>query len=199
MKNFKKDNRNGGKKDFERRDHGRSNFEHTMYKTTCYECGKSCEVPFKPSGDKPVYCSECFGNKERGGSNRGERKNFERSSYGEKQMYSAVCDECGKKCELPFKPSGDKPVYCSDCFRNKGADNSNRGGGGNKQYEEQLKAINTKLDKIIKALIPSDAPTVHIIEEKIEEKATKKKKEVKLKNETKKASTKKEAVKKKKK
>ena len=26
----------------------------------CKECGKEARVPFKPSGDRPVYCSECF-------------------------------------------------------------------------------------------------------------------------------------------
>jgi len=31
-----------------------------MHKITCSECGKEAEVPFKPSGDKPVYCRECF-------------------------------------------------------------------------------------------------------------------------------------------
>ena len=31
-----------------------------MHKTTCSECKKECEVPFKPSGDRPVYCRECF-------------------------------------------------------------------------------------------------------------------------------------------
>jgi CxxC-x17-CxxC domain-containing protein len=28
----------------------------------------------------------------------------------------AVCSECGKECEIPFKPTGDRPVYCRDCF-----------------------------------------------------------------------------------
>ena len=31
-----------------------------MHKATCADCGKECEVPFKPSGDRPVYCRECF-------------------------------------------------------------------------------------------------------------------------------------------
>lgn len=31
-----------------------------MHKVTCSECKKECEVPFKPVGDKPVYCKECF-------------------------------------------------------------------------------------------------------------------------------------------
>ena len=31
-----------------------------MFKATCAECKKECEVPFKPSGDRPVYCKECY-------------------------------------------------------------------------------------------------------------------------------------------
>jgi len=32
------------------------------------------------------------------------------------QMFSAICDKCGVECEVPFRPSGEKPVYCSNCF-----------------------------------------------------------------------------------
>lgn len=35
--------------------------QRTMYKVVCADCRKECEVPFKPSGDRPVYCRECFG------------------------------------------------------------------------------------------------------------------------------------------
>ena len=39
-----------------------------------------------------------------------------------KEMHKAVCAECGKECTVPFKPSGDRPVYCKDCFsKRKGA------------------------------------------------------------------------------
>jgi CxxC-x17-CxxC domain-containing protein len=31
-------------------------------------------------------------------------------------MHKAVCADCGKNCEVPFKPSGDRPVYCKSCF-----------------------------------------------------------------------------------
>ncbi len=43
-----------------------------------------------------------------GGFNRGPR-----------EMHKAVCSECGKECEVPFKPSGDRPIYCKDCFMKK--------------------------------------------------------------------------------
>jgi CxxC-x17-CxxC domain-containing protein len=36
-----------------------------MHKTTCSECGKECEVPFKPTEGKPVYCKECYSSKKK--------------------------------------------------------------------------------------------------------------------------------------
>jgi CxxC-x17-CxxC domain-containing protein len=32
----------------------------TMFKAKCSECGKDCEVPFKPTQGRPIYCKECF-------------------------------------------------------------------------------------------------------------------------------------------
>ena len=29
-------------------------------KVTCSDCGKVCEVPFKPTAGRPVYCRDCF-------------------------------------------------------------------------------------------------------------------------------------------
>ena len=34
-----------------------------MHKATCAECGKECEVPFKPDPSRPVYCRECYAKK----------------------------------------------------------------------------------------------------------------------------------------
>lgn len=51
----------GGRRRFNRRGYGRrGSFDREMYKVTCADCGKETEVPFKPDGSKPVYCSECF-------------------------------------------------------------------------------------------------------------------------------------------
>ena len=38
-------------------------------------------------------------------------------SSGPRQMYPAVCSNCGKETEVPFQPRGDKPVYCRECFQ----------------------------------------------------------------------------------
>jgi len=65
-----RDNRRSGR-DFNRGNRDRS--EVTMTKVICSSCGKECEVPFKPSSDKPVYCNNCFSKKEKGSSSRPER------------------------------------------------------------------------------------------------------------------------------
>ncbi|MFH0797872.1 MAG: CxxC-x17-CxxC domain-containing protein [Candidatus Woesearchaeota archaeon] len=36
---------------------------------------------------------------------------------GPREMHKAVCSECGKECEVPFKPTEGKPVFCKDCYR----------------------------------------------------------------------------------
>ena len=89
---------------------------------------------------------------------------------GRPQMHDAVCDECGNDCQVPFRPSGEKPIYCSNCFEQKGGgrDDRSRGGrgssrggfgggrpqrdmgdGGTSKLVESLEKVNNKLDTII--------------------------------------------------
>ncbi|MBS3065932.1 DNA-directed RNA polymerase [Candidatus Pacearchaeota archaeon] len=49
-----------------------------------------------------------------GFNNRGG--GFRPRSFGPREMHKAVCAECKKECEVPFKPIEGKPVYCKDCF-----------------------------------------------------------------------------------
>lgn len=51
----------------------------------------------------------------RGGSG-GNRGGF-RSNSGPREMHKATCSDCKQETEVPFKPSGDRPVYCRDCFQ----------------------------------------------------------------------------------
>lgn len=121
-----------------------------------------------------------FGRPDRKGPSGG---GFSRPSGGrpafDKQMHPAVCDECGTNCEVPFKPTGGKPIYCRDCFRKmegqeerpssrpgqfrpgrfSPASRSDRfskpdhaGGAGPEQFRKELDQINVKLDQILKAL-----------------------------------------------
>jgi len=43
-------------------------------------------------------------------------------SFGPREMHKAICADCGKECEVPFKPGSDtngnpRPVYCRDCYQ----------------------------------------------------------------------------------
>ena len=33
---------------------------HEATKVKCSDCGKVCEVPFRPTPGRPVYCKDCF-------------------------------------------------------------------------------------------------------------------------------------------
>ena len=35
---------------------------------------------------------------------------------GSREMHKSVCADCGKECEVPFQPTGDRPVYCAECW-----------------------------------------------------------------------------------
>ena len=112
-------NRSGGSG----RDNGRGNDRPEMHKAICSDCNKKCEVPFKPSGDKPIFCRDCFGEKKERGfkdSNDSKRRNDDRSSY-----------------RIP-SPSADT--------------------------SKVLAQVNRKLDQILKILSPSDSTFMGIEE-----------------------------------
>jgi len=165
--------------------------EREMFEVICDDCGRQCKVPFKPSNDKPIYCSDCFENhrdSDRGGRRDSQRRDDRRSR--DREMFDAVCDKCGKSCKLPFKPSPDKPIFCDECFKEEGGKNK-----GGEQYKEQFEALNNKLDKIMEALniIPTAIEEIKVVEE-IE---VAPKKEKKAKKTTKKVVAKKKTSKKK--
>jgi len=61
--------------------------------------------------NEPKRCPDCRSARRAGGGGGG-------GGYGggAREMHPAVCAQCGKDTEVPFRPSGDRPVYCSDCF-----------------------------------------------------------------------------------
>ncbi|MEK7084847.1 MAG: CxxC-x17-CxxC domain-containing protein [Patescibacteria group bacterium] len=83
----------------------------------CAECGTMItQLPFQPSGDRPVYCTNCLRNRRPARTSGG----FGGGSRPPRQMYDVdvTCAQCGVRItQLPFQPSGDRPVYCMDCNR----------------------------------------------------------------------------------
>ena len=113
----------------------------------------------------------------------GEKRSFSHSGDRDKsrpQMFSAVCSECNRTCEVPFRPTGDRPVFCNDCFSNKRG--SSQGGHPRRdaspargfpqrdftqltpsskpptedkrinELKQQLDAVNKKLDTVIEMM-----------------------------------------------
>jgi CxxC-x17-CxxC domain-containing protein len=81
---------------------------------TCKECGQ--EFVFT-ANEQEFYANKGFQNEPgRCPSCRATRKQ-QRGGGGPRQMYSVVCSNCGVETQVPFKPSGDRPVYCRDCFQ----------------------------------------------------------------------------------
>ena len=37
----------------------------------------------------------------------------------DREMHKAICSDCGAECEVPFKPTEGKPVFCKECFMKK--------------------------------------------------------------------------------
>ncbi len=50
---------------------------------------------------------------------RYNRGGQQQRSFGPREMHKATCSECGQECEVPFKPTEGKPVYCRECYRKK--------------------------------------------------------------------------------
>ena len=122
---------------------------------TCRDCGQaftftSGEQDFYASRgfSEPTRCADCRAarkaQRDGGGSSYGSYGSS--SSYGgggggygsggrgQREMFSATCSSCGKEAQVPFQPSGDKPVYCSDCFQQRGGGGGGGGYGGRSRY-----------------------------------------------------------------
>jgi len=90
---------------------------------SCADCGAAFDFTaeeqefYQSKGftNEPKRCPSCRQAKK---AERGESGSRGFGSYGSpRQMFPATCASCGKQTEVPFQPRGDKPVYCSDCYR----------------------------------------------------------------------------------
>lgn len=123
--------------------------------------------------------NERFGD-ERGGSRFGGRdfgqRDFQKKSWGERGagnrenvMHTATCSDCGKSCEVPFRPVQGKPVYCNECFGGKRGQSTEgfvrkefnnpaparvnaESNKGNDDIKRQLEATNAKLERLIQSV-----------------------------------------------
>ena len=62
-------------------------------------------------------CREARKAQQNGGSYRGGGYGNRSYSSAPRQMFPIKCSTCGKDAQVPFEPRGDRPVYCSDCYR----------------------------------------------------------------------------------
>lgn len=113
-----------------------------------------------------------FNNDRREGGFNGRRGGFgggRRDDRGPVTMHDAVCDECRRPCQVPFRPTGDRPIYCKNCFDKRGGGREAGraagavGAGGDSfshnDIKTQLAMINIKLDKLLKVIIPAPVST----------------------------------------
>ena len=99
----------------------------------------------------------------------GGYKGGNREDRGPVTMHKATCASCGKTCEVPFRPSDGKPVYCRDCFAGRSAMGGERSfrkdprtftpsftpsaaPANNSDLKKQIETMNVKLDKLVAAV-----------------------------------------------
>lgn len=87
---------------------------------TCKECNspftfsESEQAFYAEKGftNEPGRCPECRAARKQNFGGKGRRDN----SRPPREMHAVTCSECGKETEVPFRPTGDRPVYCRECF-----------------------------------------------------------------------------------
>ena len=92
----------------------------------CSDCGKEFTFSadeqelFQSRGytNEPKRCPECRQARktQRYGNSGNSYGNSGYGSSSPRQMFPAVCAECGKETEVPFEPREGRPVYCSECY-----------------------------------------------------------------------------------
>ena len=100
----------------------------------CVECAESFTFSVddqqyhqeKGYTNEPKRCPNCrqarrserrYGDNFGGGGGGGAGGGGFGGSFGPRQMYPVTCAQCGADAEVPFRPRGDRPVYCNDCYR----------------------------------------------------------------------------------
>lgn len=93
----------------------------------CADCGESFvfsaedqDFYFQKRYSTPKRCPICRANRKMNDPrNSGRSQQQGRGGYGSSRpQFQVICSSCGCETTVPFEPSGDRPVFCSDCYRN---------------------------------------------------------------------------------
>ena len=89
-----------------------------MYEDKTLTC-RDCEAEFIfTAGEQEFYSTRGFVNEpSRCPECRRVRKNQRNDSNQPREMFDAPCANCGNVAQVPFRPTGDRPVYCKDCYQ----------------------------------------------------------------------------------
>ncbi len=88
----------------------------------CADCGidfvfSASEQEFfaqKGFSSEPKRCMSCRAQRR---ATMGSSSYGNGAARGPRELFDATCARCGKETQVPFRPTGARPVYCSDCFR----------------------------------------------------------------------------------
>jgi CxxC-x17-CxxC domain-containing protein len=88
---------------------------------TCRDCGTAFDFTARDQAfyaekgftNEPQRCRDCRNARK---SQRDGGASASTSAPGFREMFDAVCAECGTETTVPFKPRGDRPVYCRSCY-----------------------------------------------------------------------------------
>ncbi len=79
---------------------------------------RDCNQPFTwTASEQEFYQQKGFQNAPVRCANCRVAKKARMGEGGSRQSFEITCSNCGKTDTVPFKPSGNRPVLCSDCFR----------------------------------------------------------------------------------
>ena len=125
----------GGGHDRGGRDAGRAQ---TLHDATCTDCGSKTQVPFRPTGEKPVFCRDCFAAKREGGNDRGGFQDKKKKDRG-----------------------GNRPEFNTRTLTNPGTESSPFADMA--KLKTQMEALNQKMDTILGILSGETVPAMPVV------------------------------------
>lgn len=79
----------------------------------CKDCGR--EFIFT-AGEQEFYAEKGFRNEPARCKECRTKRKPQNSGTRPREMFTAICADCGKECSVPFQPRDGRPVYCRECF-----------------------------------------------------------------------------------